>query len=156
MTAAAYAMVRPAPAEVEAYAESIGFKVDGGYFVDYWEQRGWFVKPGIPMRSWQATIRNWQRMEKAKSGGSSGPQPVRTEAEIIKADAAKRRAQVIAEAAERIVAMRSWIRAKTACPWCKDPQAEIDADKAKIRDHYGDSGVAELRAAVLKKEESNK
>jgi hypothetical protein len=153
MTAAAYAMPRPTPAEVEAYAASIGFKVDGGYFVDYWEQRGWFVKPGIPMRSWQATIRNWQRMEKAKSGGSAALQPVRTEAEIRRAEADKRQAAVIEEAAQRCVAMRSWIRSGKSCPWSKDPQAEVDAEKHKIFDHYGQKGADALRDAVRRLEE---
>ena len=153
MTAAAYAMPRPAPADVEAYAESIGFKVDGGYFVDYWEQRGWFVKPGIPMRSWQATIRNWQRMEKAKAGGTAAMQPQRSPAEIRMDEIAQRRAKVIEEAAERCVAMRSWIKAKKPCPWSKNPQAEVDAEKDKIFDHYGQKGADDLRAAVRRLED---
>ena len=61
---------------------------------------------------------------------------------------------MIAEAAGRIRAMMSWIRAKKPCPWSRDPQGEIDADVAKIRDHYGPDGVDELRKVV--KELENK
>lgn len=150
---AARIMPIPTSGEVEAYATSIGFKVNGGYFVDYWEQRGWMVKPGIPMRSWQATIRNWQRMEQAKQAGTIVQQPVNP-ANERKLEADRRRAEVIAEAAGRIRAMMSWIRAKKPCPWSSDPQGEIDADVVKIRDHYGPAGVDELRKVV--KELENK
>jgi hypothetical protein len=145
---AARIMPIPTSAEVEAYAESIGFKVDGGYFCDYWEQRGWFVKPGIPMRSWQATLRNWQRLEKAKGAGAGGFPPKTNPAEERKLEAARRRAEVIVEAAGRIRAMRSWLKSGQACPWASDPQGEIEADVAKIRDHYGPAGVDELRKVV--------
>ena len=43
---------------------------------------------------------------------------------------------------------------KKPCPWSRDPQGEIDADVAKIRDHYGPDGVDELRKVV--KELENK
>ena len=144
---AARVMAIPSAEEVEVYATSIGFKVNGGYFVDYWEQRGWMVKPGIPMRSWQATIRNWQRMEQAKHAGTIAPQPPNP-ADARKLEAARRRAEVIVEAAGRIRAMRSWLKSGMACPWSTDPQGEIDADVAKIRDHYGPAGVDELRKVV--------
>ncbi len=141
-------MAIPTSAEVETYAVSIGFKIDGGYFVDYWEQRGWFVKPGIPMRSWQATVRNWQRMENAKAGGSMAPSQHKCEADARREEAASRRMQVVAEAASRIRAMMSWLKSGDPCPWSKDPQAEIDDEVAKIRDHYGERGVSDLREKV--------
>ena len=150
---AARIMAIPTAYEVETYATQIGFKVNGGYFVDYWEQRGWMVKPGIPMRSWQATIRNWQRMEQAKQAGISVPAQPQSPEQARRQEAAQRRAEVIQEAAGRICAMRSWVRAKKPCPWSSDPQGEIDADVAKIRDHYGPDGVADLRKAVNTLEE---
>ena len=148
---AARIMPIPSAHEVEAYAASIGFKVNGGYFVDYWEQRGWMVKPGIPMRSWQATIRNWQRMEAAKAGGASF-QAQANPAEERRREEAARRAGVIAEAAGRVRALRSWILSGDKCPWSSDPQGEIDDEVAKIRDHYGPIGVDELRKAVKEQE----
>lgn len=152
---AAPAMKRPTPEEVEAYAASIGFKVDGGYFVDYWEQRGWFVRPGIPMRSWTAAVRNWQRMDRQRAAGQ--PQAAaRNPADALRAEAAARRLQVIREAADRIVAMRSWLREKKECPWVADPQGEIEDEKAKILDHYGPKGLDDLKAAVLAAERSKR
>ncbi len=44
-------IVIPTPEQVSEYAAGIGFKLDGGYFCDYWESRGWMVRPGILMRS---------------------------------------------------------------------------------------------------------
>jgi len=48
--------------------------------------------------------------------------------------------------------MRSWIKAKMPCPWSQDPQAEVDAEKDKIFDHYGQKGADDLRAAVARLE----
>ena len=144
---AARAMEIPTAAEVADYAASIGFKLDGDYFCDYWAARGWYVKPGIPMRDWRAAVHNWKRMDAARVSGAA-PLPPTSEAEIRRLEAEKRRADVIGEAAGRIRAMMSWLKSGKPCPWAKDPQAEIDAEVAKIRDHYGPKGVTDLREKV--------
>lgn len=142
---AARTLQPPSPDEVASYAASIGFKLDGGYFVDYWETRGWMVRPGIPMRSWQAAVRNWHRMDIARNGGSSmrlSPD------EEKKRETNDRRRTVVDEAAARIVALRSWIEVGKPCPWSKAPQEDVDREKDKIRDHFGPQGIEELRKAV--------
>ena len=146
---AARVMQIPTAEEVANYAGQIGFKLDGGYFVDYWEARGWLVKPGLPMRDWRAAVRNWKRMEAARAGSAGGASPAPASAsEIRRREAAARRAEVVSDAAGRIRAMMSWIKSGKPCPWASDPQAEIDAEVAKIRDHYGPQGVQELRDKV--------
>lgn len=143
---AARTLQPPSPDEVASYAASIGFMLDGGYFVDYWETRGWMVRPGIPMRSWQAAVRNWHRMDIARNGGSSmrlSPD------EEKKREAAARRLRVIEEAAARIIALRSWLEDGDACPYSKNPQEDIEREKDKIRDHYGPKGIEDLRKAVF-------
>lgn len=141
-------MQRPTPAEVAAYAAGIGFgKLDGEYFCDYWTARGWFVKPGIPMSDWRATVRNWKRMDEARKTGAA-PAPAETPAAERRRHADERRAAVILDHAERIVAMMSWLKSQTPCPFSTDPQGVIDDDVAKIRDHYGPKGVEDLRAKV--------
>lgn len=51
----------PTREQVEAYCMQQGIHtVDASRFVDYYEANGWHVGTH-PMRSWQATIRNWHR-----------------------------------------------------------------------------------------------
>lgn len=139
-------MKRPTPDEVSAYAKSVGFKLDGGYFVDYWEARGWLIKPGMPMRSWQATVRNWRRMEIARNNGRV---PI-TPAEERKRDADERRMKVIRESAGRIAALQSWMRVEGPCPYSSDLSGDIEREKIKIADLYGDKGIAILREEIKK------
>ena len=54
----------PSVAEVAEYAAGIGYAIDAGHFVDYWEARGWEVRPRIKMKDWRAAVRNWRRQEK--------------------------------------------------------------------------------------------
>lgn len=51
----------PGPEDVEAYARSIGFELDGGRFCDYYESRGWKYKGNVAMKDWKAAVRNWKR-----------------------------------------------------------------------------------------------
>lgn len=56
-------MQRPTVWEVENFCRTQGLQlVDAQRFVDYYEANGWKVGRN-PMRSWQATARNWQRRE---------------------------------------------------------------------------------------------
>ncbi len=50
---------KPTPAEVTAYANTIGFVLNGQEFCDYYESKGWLVGK-TPMKSWQAAVRTWK------------------------------------------------------------------------------------------------
>lgn len=51
--------VPPTPADVEAYAKSIGYPVDGQQFCDYYEKTGWKIK-NQKIKDWQACVRTWK------------------------------------------------------------------------------------------------
>ncbi len=56
---------QPTAAEATEYAASIGFKLDGEAFCDYYDSVGWVVGAGRkPMRDWKAAIRTWKRNQK--------------------------------------------------------------------------------------------
>lgn len=52
-------MIRPKPQEATDYALSIGFKLRGEHFCDYYESKGWLVGKS-PMKNWQAAVRTWK------------------------------------------------------------------------------------------------
>lgn len=52
-------MIRPRPEEVEKYALEIGFKLNGSWFCDYYESKGWLIGKS-PMKNWQAAVRTWK------------------------------------------------------------------------------------------------
>lgn len=60
----------PTPQEVEQYAESIDFKLDGEYFVDYYNARKWEFKAGQKMKCWKSTIRTWKKNHERRSGNT--------------------------------------------------------------------------------------
>jgi hypothetical protein len=73
--------VPPTVEDVAAYAKSLAYEqFDSEAFVDHWEARGWLMRPGIPLKSWQAAVRTWQRnakrwaAEKAAMAGNAKPQ----------------------------------------------------------------------------------
>lgn len=51
---------RPKPEEVTAYANELGFTLDGNHFVDHYEARGWLIGKN-PMKDWKAAVRTWKR-----------------------------------------------------------------------------------------------
>jgi hypothetical protein len=55
----ARSMKRPTAYEVEEYARSIGFRLDGSEFVDFYATKGWMVGKS-PMRDWKAAVRTWK------------------------------------------------------------------------------------------------
>lgn len=65
-------------AEVTAYAKSIGFSLDGQYFIDHYAARGWQYKNGQPMKDWQAAVRTWRKnnFEGGKNGADDKPSPI--------------------------------------------------------------------------------
>lgn len=56
---------RPSPEEVTSYGREIGFFVDGGYFCDYYEARGWKTTSG-PVKDWKACVRTWKANEQKR------------------------------------------------------------------------------------------
>jgi len=52
--------VKPTPKEVNDYAKEINFNLDGDYFCDWNEARGWLVSKN-PMKDWKAAVRTWKR-----------------------------------------------------------------------------------------------
>ena len=52
--------VKPTPKEASDYAKEINFNLDGDYFCDWNEARGWLVSKN-PMKDWKAAIRTWKR-----------------------------------------------------------------------------------------------
>jgi len=58
----------PTPQEVEKYAQSIDFKVDGEYFVDYYTARGWEYKAGQKMKCWKGAVRTWKKNHNKRNG----------------------------------------------------------------------------------------
>jgi len=57
---------KPTPDEVEEYAKYLGFTLDGNYFCDYYEARGWQLAQG-PMKCWKAAVRTWKRNNNQKT-----------------------------------------------------------------------------------------
>ena len=56
---AAKRFVAPKPEDVTEYAASIGFALDGAYFVDYYASRGWMIGKNH-MKDWKAAVRTWK------------------------------------------------------------------------------------------------
>ena len=58
----------PTVEEVAGYCHERGNTIDAETFVDYYEARGWELKPGQKMKDWRASVRTW---EKNKRGWTS-------------------------------------------------------------------------------------
>lgn len=66
--------VKPTPSEVTAYAKSIGFDLDGQYFVDSNEAKGWKVgETKTPMKDWKAVVRTWKHNQQKKNKPQQKP-----------------------------------------------------------------------------------
>ena len=62
----------PTVDEVKAYCDERGNSVDPERFVDFYASKGWMVGK-TKMKDWKATVRNWERSEKAKSAPKQRP-----------------------------------------------------------------------------------
>jgi hypothetical protein len=63
-------MIIPSADEVTAYALSIGFTLDGQYFCDWYETRGWIPNGSrAKMSSWKAAVRTWKHNSKRRTEG---------------------------------------------------------------------------------------
>jgi hypothetical protein len=64
---------KPTVAQIAAYAAEIGYTtLDAERFFDHYESCGWVVGARKPMRNWQATVRNWRRMDAERGAGAYG------------------------------------------------------------------------------------
>ena len=53
--------VPPTAEEVTAYANKIGYALDGNTFVNYYEARNWMLGKN-KMKSWQASVKYWKSL----------------------------------------------------------------------------------------------
>jgi hypothetical protein len=53
---------KPTAEEVSSYGQSIDFTLDGAYFLDYYDARGWKIK-GSPIKDWKACVRTWKKTQ---------------------------------------------------------------------------------------------
>ncbi len=72
--------VKPTPAEVEEYARTIDYKIDGEAFCDFYESKGWVVGKS-PMKDWKACVRTWKRMDNKRHGQI---RPIKVEGKTLK------------------------------------------------------------------------
>jgi hypothetical protein len=127
-------MNRPTIDELRAYAKEIGFNnFDAGRFLDYWEMRGWMMRPGIPMKSWQAAVRTWRRNQ---NEWSTNKEPSRHDQRDLQEIAKKHEERHLKEYADRLIAVRSWYDSPEQCPY-GDPEEEERRLVAKIKDNFG-------------------
>ncbi|MDF1551907.1 MAG: hypothetical protein P1P84_02540 [Deferrisomatales bacterium] len=62
----------PSPAEVEAYATTLGLTIDAHRFWDFYASNGWKVGKN-PMTDWKACVRNWIRRDAQDDQPTSKP-----------------------------------------------------------------------------------
>lgn len=55
----------PSPEEATEYALSIGFKMDGNEFCDFYQSRGWKIGK-TSMKDWKAAVRTWRKNAQAR------------------------------------------------------------------------------------------
>lgn len=60
----------PTPQEAEAYAATLGYKLDGERFVAHYQARGWKFKTGSPVVDWKACVVTWKKRD--AQGGPHG------------------------------------------------------------------------------------
>lgn len=62
--------IPPTVEEVRQFCQENGYITDPEQFVDYYQARGWYLKPGQQMKDWKASVRYWERNR--KGGGNNG------------------------------------------------------------------------------------
>lgn len=65
---------KPTALEVELYAKTQGFFLNGQTFIDHYEAKGWVIGRS-PMKSWQAAVRTW-KLKSQQNGFSAPPVPL--------------------------------------------------------------------------------
>lgn len=61
--------VPPSVDEVKAYADSIGYKIDAQFFIDYYQSANWIKGNGEPVVNWKQTIQSWKKREQTQQQG---------------------------------------------------------------------------------------
>lgn len=64
--------IPPSLEEVRDYCEERHNGIDPQYFIDYYEARGWKYSKGLPVKSWKACIRTWERKSTTYDKPSKG------------------------------------------------------------------------------------
>jgi hypothetical protein len=131
--------IPPTPQEVTEYAASIGFKIDGDYFCNSYQAKGWIYSGTTPLRDWRAAVRTWKIRNKYYPGPVQKPAVVKF--------AEQRRRQLIeqkqiTEYAGRIQAIRAW-RGNANCPFGNPIDVELRM-RTKIKDNFGDAFLAQV------------
>jgi len=135
--------IPPTPAEVEEYAATIGFKIDGELFVNNYQAKGWIYSGNTPLRDWRAAVRTWKIRSRYYTGPAQKP--------IAAKLAEQRRRQLIeqkqiADYVGRIRAIRTW-RGNPKCPF-GDPIETERRMLIKIRDNHGQNLIAQVLATL--------
>jgi hypothetical protein len=66
------AFKKPTPSEVTEYAKSIGFTLNGQYFCDSYEKKGWMIGRS-PVKSWKACVKTWKHNDYGRGGFGAKP-----------------------------------------------------------------------------------
>lgn len=132
--------VQPEPVAVTAYAASLGYKLDGEAFCDYYESKGWLVGKS-PMKCWQAAVRTWKR--NATSAQLFNPSAEGARARVAKREQlADEEERYLKEQGEAFMALKSWRGAKDS-PY-GDIEEKISRFLSGCRDKFGAAFVAKL------------
>lgn len=59
--------IKPSITEIENYAFSIDFKIDGEKFFNYYESQGWLIGKN-PMKNWKAAVVTWKKNNINRNG----------------------------------------------------------------------------------------
>ena len=60
----------PTIEEVSEYCQERGNGINASQFIDYYQARGWELKPGQKMKDWKAAIRTWEQNNKGWRNGN--------------------------------------------------------------------------------------
>lgn len=74
----------PTVEEVRQYCEERNNGIDPEYFVNYYENRGWYLSKGIKMRDWKRAVITWEKngfsaKQKQKLGAYANERPIKKE-----------------------------------------------------------------------------
>jgi hypothetical protein len=130
---------QPTAEQVTAYALSIGFKLDGEAFCDYYISCGWVIGAGKkPMKDWQSAVRFWKRA--AAPNALFDPQRAQYSAAMQRRTEDER---YLEEYAEQLRSIRSW-KGQSGCPFGDPDEAESRLlEKARL--NFGADFVSKMR-----------
>jgi hypothetical protein len=135
--------VKPEPAAVTAYAESIGYKLDGEQFCDYYTSKGWLVGKS-PMKDWQAAVRTWKRNASANLLFNPAAEKARSMA-AKRGQLVDEEERYMEEQGQQFLALKSWQHSREKCPY-GDPDENLRRFLSGCRDKFGGEFVGKLLA----------